>query len=140
MLRSFLLQRIVFFIISGKIKSFCLRRNSFARIILKLAAFFTALDHTPFGAQILILFQAGTVLAVFTAAGHFLSEQHRNYLTKCFLYYTTTFFRILLVFFVFRKIRNFIRLFCAKSLTFGGVSAIIYLIFLANNDILIINY
>ena len=59
-----------------KIDGLGLGGNAFARIVNELAALFPTLNHTPFGAQILVLFQAGTVLAVFTAAGHFLSEQH----------------------------------------------------------------
>ena len=50
--------------------------NTFARIINELAAFFPALNHAPLGAKILFIFQAGTVLAVFTATGHLLAKKH----------------------------------------------------------------
>ena len=70
------LQRKIVLIVFLKIDGLGFGGNALARIVDELAAFFPTLDHTPFGAQILILFQAGTVLAVFTAAGHFLTEQH----------------------------------------------------------------
>ena len=50
--------------------------NTLTRVILELAAFLPTLHHTPLGAKKLIFFQASAVLAIFTAAGHLLSEQH----------------------------------------------------------------
>ena len=63
-----------------KIDGFRFGGNTLARIVIKFAAFFPALNDTTLGAKILIFFQAGAVLAVFTASGHLFAEQHSVHL------------------------------------------------------------
>lgn len=70
------------FIVFLKIDGLGFGGNALARIVFELAAFFPTLDHTLLGAKKLILIQAGTILAVFAAAGHLLSEQHGVHLVS----------------------------------------------------------
>jgi hypothetical protein len=64
------------FVILAEVKRLRLGRNSLARIVSELAAFFPIFHHTALGAEILSVFQLRAVLTVFTGFRHLLAKEH----------------------------------------------------------------